>query len=127
MRCPACDAENPGDAARCAACDKRLPRRRGRRGADDEADVPPDPVAERRNGAAWFAFRVSFVGLIPGVGLVVGPLAAVLGLVARARGRGVAGFTAGAPATAAVILGVLISATQWAGAALMAYARSAPP
>jgi hypothetical protein len=118
MRCPACDAQNPNDATRCSGCGKALPARARRRSAD-EPDAPRDPEAERRNAAALRAYRICLYGLVPGLGLVLGPVGLVLGVVARVRGAKVPEFTAGSAAMAAVLLGALITATQWVGATLM--------
>lgn len=127
MRCPACDAQNPNDAASCSSCGKPLPRRQRRRAAANEPDAPRDPEAERRNAAALRAYRICLIGLVPGPGLVLGPVGAVLGAVARARGAKVPGFTAGSAATAAVLLGALITATQWVGVTLMVVGWSGRP
>jgi hypothetical protein len=118
---------NPEEAARCTACGKPLPRRPRRRGPAEEGDDPPSPEAARRNAAARRAYRLCLLGLVPGLGLVLGPVSVVLGAVARARGKDTPGFTEGPPAAAAVLFGALISATQWAGVTLMVLGRSARP
>jgi hypothetical protein len=58
-------------------------------------------------------------GLIPGAGLLLGPLALLLGVVARRRGKTDPAFTANHLATAAIILGGLLSVTTWLGLVLM--------
>ena len=125
MRCPACNAENAPDAGRCALCGGALapPRRKParRRGPAAETDSPFAP----RGGpdrAALRAYRVCLLGLIPGLGLLLGPAAVVLGALARRRGRSAPDFTGQGRATAAVALGAAIALTNWLGAALMVLA-----
>jgi hypothetical protein len=127
MRCPACEAQNPNDATQCSACGKALTRRPRRRGSGDDADAPVSPEAERRNSAAAHAYRLCLWGLVPGLGLVLGPVATVLGAMARIRGDRVPGFSGKGPATVAILLGILIAASQWAGVALMVIGWSERP
>jgi hypothetical protein len=127
MQCPACEHDNPKDATVCAGCGKALPRRPRRRGSAEDAESPADPEAERRNAAALRAYRLCILGLVPGIGLVLGPVAVILGILARTRGQGVSGFTAQGPATVAVFFGILITATQWAGVTLMVIGWGAKP
>ena len=56
---------------------------------------------------------------IPFVGLLLGPLALVLGLGALLRGRREPGFRGTSLCKAAMLLGFLLTATQWGGLALM--------
>jgi hypothetical protein len=123
MRCPSCDTEIPEGAVGCPACGKapRRPRRPRRGKLSEECEESPGPEAARRNAAARQAYLVCVLGLVPGLGLLLGPLGAALGAAARSRGRGVPGFTAGPSANAAVLLGAIITATQWAGVTLMAF------
>jgi hypothetical protein len=51
--------------------------------------------------------------------LVLGPLAMVLGAVARLRGNKVPGFTGQGPTAVTMVLGATITVTQWAGVILM--------
>jgi hypothetical protein len=119
MRCPGCNAENSKDAARCAACDRPFARRGRRRGPPEESDVPPSPYAEGLNRDAHRAYRLAMLGLVPGLGLALGPLGLVLGAIARARGREEPGFTAARLAWAAVVFGGLTGVTNWLGITLM--------
>jgi hypothetical protein len=89
-----------------------------RRAADDMVD----PLAIEVSGANWIAlraFRLSQWSLIPGVGLVLGPVAIVLGLVAGHRGRNDPEYTFQAPTRAALVLGGLVSVTNWLGLVLI--------
>jgi hypothetical protein len=119
MRCPACNVENAPDATRCSGCQKSLARRPRRRNASESADGPVDPEAERRNAAAMRAYRMCMLALIPGLGLVLGPVALAMAGIARARGKRVAGFNHLGLSMAVMILAALITATQWAGVTLV--------
>jgi hypothetical protein len=125
MRCPACNAENPPAATACAACGAALTaapaarRRRQPRGLDEPVDTPFSGRAGGPNGAALRAYRLAVLGLVPALGLLLGPLAAVLGLRARYRARSDPDFTAHSLARAAVLLGALTGVTNWVGLTLM--------
>jgi hypothetical protein len=102
--------------------------RSSRRRASTEAPGTVDGAeVDRRNAAAVRAYWLCMLGLIPGVGLVLGPVSLVLAAVARFRGSKVPGFSHEALATAIVMLAALITATQWAGAALMLFGLSGRP
>jgi hypothetical protein len=123
MRCSVCNTEAPAEATTCSQCNTALsppPRRKPRRrGGLDDADTPFSPYIEPPNRPALRAYRLSVYGLVPGAGLLLGPLAVVLALLARHRGKSDPGFTAHAPAKAALLLGSLIGITNWVGLALM--------
>jgi hypothetical protein len=120
MRCPACDAPNAPDAVQCAACNAPLQRRPARkRDRSEDPDSPFGVRAEGSNLSALRAYRLSLYGLIPVVGLVLGPTAVLLGAWAARRGRRDPTFTARGPAVAAVIIGTIDSLTNWAGVGLM--------
>jgi hypothetical protein len=119
MQCPACNAENGEEATRCAKCGGTLSRRR-RRNALDETDTPFSRYIDPANWPAVRAYRLAVLSMVPGLGLLLGPVAAVLGAVAYWRGRSNPDFTARGPAVAAVAFGALTAVTNWAGLALMA-------
>jgi hypothetical protein len=119
MRCPACNAENDREAASCAACGAALPRRPRRRGIAEESDTPFGSNVEEPNRPALRAYRLSVWGLIPLCGLVLGPVALVLGSRARARARTDPDFTAWGPVLASIVLGALVTVTNWVGVVLM--------
>ncbi len=119
MRCASCHAENPREAVKCAGCGAALSRRVKRRGVAEESDSPFGGPVEAPNRLAIWTYRVAVLGLIPGLGLAVGPAVIVGGLAALWRGRREAEFTARGPATAAILLGVVISLTNWIGLWLM--------
>jgi hypothetical protein len=85
-------------------------------------DEPYDPLAvpvEGANRTALRSYRLGIWSLIPFVGLILGPLAATLGLAARWRGRNDPEFTFHAPALAGIVLGGLVAVTNWTGVVLM--------
>jgi hypothetical protein len=114
MRCPTCKTEN-GEGARCSSCGGKLSRRVRRRAVEDAFSLNVDPV----NRPAVRTFRISVFGLIPGLGLIFGPLALVLGTRARWRARTNPDFTAAWPAWASIILGGILTVTSWVGLVLM--------
>jgi hypothetical protein len=63
---------------------------------------------------------LSIFGLIPVAGLVLGPIAVVLGFLARGYGRNDPHFTAQGPALAAIVLGAVDAATNGLGVGLIA-------
>jgi hypothetical protein len=100
--------------SRCPACGRRR-----RRGSSVLTQTPFSTVSTEHNRPALRAYRLSVFSVLPGVGLFAGPLAVVLGLRARLRGRRDPLFTARGPAVAAVVLGALTAVTNWVGFALM--------
>jgi hypothetical protein len=134
MHCPVCHTENAGEAKSCSKCGNGLqaaaPERRPARGGDkrrpnrrrslpEENDSPFSSRAEGTNRDALQAYRLSIYSLIPGVGLFLGPVAAVWARRAWQRGLLDPSFTAHHPARAALVLGTAVTLTQWLGLALM--------
>jgi hypothetical protein len=129
MRCPACQTDNPAEASRCASCGGELtnippaparPRSSGRRGLAEETDTPFGPLPPAGpNRRALIAYRIAVAALVPGLGLVLAPVALILGWWVRRRSGSDPAFTARSPARAAVVLGVILSMLQWTGLALM--------
>ncbi len=125
MDCPACHTENRVEAVTCSACGSPLradpapprssERRSGtrRRGNPDEGETAGNDT----DPAAWRAYRLSLWSLIPGVGLLLGPVAVVLGC--RAAHNLASDIASRNRAKAAVLFGALIALTQWIGLALM--------
>src|SRR5262245_47118017 len=119
MRCANCNADNPREAATCAGCGAALSRRGKRRGIAEESESPFGGPVEGPNRSAVWAYRVAVLGLVPGLGLGLGPAALVWGLAAGWRGQRDPEFTARGPAAAAALLGALTTLTNWGGLALM--------
>jgi hypothetical protein len=130
MRCAACGAENPEEAKRCAACGERAARKPRRR---DPSDEPDSPFAPRPDGAgvplALRAYRCAIYGLIPVAGLLLGPAAVVLALLAWREGRrDPAAGGNGTYIVIALVLGLVILLCNGAGLALMVIGLlGAPP
>jgi len=118
MQCPACNADNGEEATRCAKCGATLSRRRRRNGGDD-TDTPFSRYIDPANRPAVRAYRLAVLSLVPGLGLLLGPAALVLGVAARRRGAANPDFTARGPAAAAVLFGAMTAVTNWAGLVLM--------
>jgi hypothetical protein len=123
MRCPCCNADNADVATECATCKgpltapaRRKPRRRS---AGDDLDSPFARGVPGPNGVALRVYQLSVYGLMPGLGLFLGPLALVRALVVRRRYRDDPAFTAHNPVKAAIILGSLVALTNWLGLGLM--------
>jgi hypothetical protein len=90
-----------------------------RRSLTEDHETPFSDLTNKHNRAAVRAFRVSTIGLIPGLGLLFGPAAMVLGLIVRRRGRGDPGFKGANLAGAAILLGAALALTNWLGLTLM--------
>jgi hypothetical protein len=126
MKCPACHAENPGEAVRCSACGGPL-KPKADRPYDASASQPGRRSGSRRRGnadegenlnpAAWRAYRLALWSLLPGLGLFLGPAAVVLGCLALRHVSGDIGSRT--RAKVAVLLGALVTLTQWLGLVLM--------
>jgi hypothetical protein len=94
--------------------------RRGRRAVVEDSGMPfTSQWADARGAEAVRAYWCALLGLLPGVGLLLGPLAFVLALWTGLRGRRDPAFKGGALCIAAVVLGLLLTLTQWSGLALM--------
>src|SRR5262245_58198610 len=96
---------------------------RSRRRTDD-AEAALSPAAEAIRQAARRAYFLSLFALIPGPGLVLGPIAAATGLVVYRRARREPGFPGRASALAALALGSAVTVTGWAGLTLMVLSLS---
>src|SRR5207245_395004 len=115
-----CQAENEDNAPKCGQCGAMLGRRRGRRrSVAPESDSPFAAEVAAHNRPALRAYRLALLSILPGAGLIAGPIASVLGLRARLRGRRDPHFTARSPAMAAFILGTTCAVTNWVGFTLM--------
>lgn len=95
-------------------------KRPKRRGGVGESDTPFSPQAIEVHGPdAVRAFRCSVYGLIPGVGLLLGPLALLLGFWACMKHRKTPERKGVSMAKAAMWLGFFLGLTQWMGLTLM--------
>jgi hypothetical protein len=121
MRCAACQTENPDNAPACSKCGAKLATRNARRAGRGRDDTKFGSRALDKKGLGWLAYRCGVIGLIPFVGLVLGPMALVLGLIAWLRDRRGPHLLGLGPALAGMLLGGIISLANWAGLALMIY------
>jgi hypothetical protein len=121
MRCPACNAENEREATRCVSCGTALARRSSRRLRSSLFDLstpfsgPFEPV----NLPALRAYWVALLGVVPLIGLLLGPAALVMWAWARRKCRAAPQFTAHGPLLASLLLGVAVTVTNWLGVVLM--------
>jgi hypothetical protein len=131
MLCPACKADNPDQATSCGSCgvalasSKKGSRGRGSRpghALPEGADTPWGKLGEGPDRPARLAYHLAVVGLVPGLGLLLGPTALALGAYAHVRGRADAAFTAEAFSRTAIGLGLAEALTNWAGLVLMVLA-----
>lgn len=128
MNCPACHAENASDAAVCTACGRSLrngadrpARRSSSRRRNNNNAAAEAAAVDSNNPAAWRAYRVALWSIVPGLGLFLGPVAAVLGCRAvRSAGDD---FSASNRARAAIVFGIASALTQWLGVTLIFYSR----
>jgi hypothetical protein len=74
---------------------------------------------DARGRAAVRAYLVSLYAMIPFVGLLLGPIAFLLGLGALVRGRRDSDFKGTSLCKTAMLIGFLLTVTQWGGLALM--------
>jgi ribosomal protein L40E len=127
MRCLSCDTENPDDAKQCSKCGKSIARRPRRRSSAEEIEATLTPEGERCNAAALRAYHVCLFGLVPGLGLLLGPVSFLMGVLASLRGRRTPGFSGRGMTAATLLLSAVITATQWIGVALMLTGWRAAP
>jgi hypothetical protein len=76
-------------------------------------------TAKQTNPRALTAYRYAVVGIVPVVGLLLGPLAILLGILSWWEGGAKGQSKNGGFAAAAVILGVVEMLTNGVGLALM--------
>src|SRR5579871_1396386 len=93
------------------------PRRR--RNVTGEGDVFGD-FTPWKNPIAVYAYRCSLAGLTPGLGVVLGPVAAGMGWAALSRYRRAPAISGRSNAVAGMTLGVLEFLTNAAGLACLA-------
>jgi hypothetical protein len=123
VRCPSCQTDNADDARQCASCGGKIARRPRRRPADpDDAEGRGSTLG---NELAEAAFRCAVYGLIPGLGLVLGPVAVVLSLLAYRKEKAGPPRKGKSPALGVLTLGAAVLVTNWVGILLMIYGLTA--
>jgi hypothetical protein len=80
----------------------------------DDSDTPFSPLGTGPDWLARLAFRLTVIGLLPGVGLVLGPIALFLIAITWRRQSDPA-FRATAPIRAALFLGIVITVANAVG------------
>jgi hypothetical protein len=124
MRCPACGADHPAEAKRCPACGERTNRKSRRREPVEEIETPFGPRTDSRQAGALRAYRCGVFSLIPLAGLVLGPAAIVLAVMAWREGRRDPAAKGNGYVVAALALGLATLLCNAAGLALMAMGLS---
>jgi hypothetical protein len=122
MRCPACQAEIPDDASQCPVCstvlgasaNRRKPRRRAEGLADAEAlrSAAYDLQVKR-------VVLLCLVAIVPGLGLLLGPVTALLITLLILRARKDPAFTALRGARVTLVVALVVTACNWVGLWLM--------
>src|SRR5262245_7378432 len=95
--------------------EKAPSKRVKRRAVPPESDTPFSEKAEGAYRAVRCAYRTALYALVPGIGLVLGPVAVLLGLRARHMARQESHFRAWSVISATLMLGLAITVTNWAG------------
>lgn len=78
-------------------------------------EAPPLAWMDSPNRMAVVAYRIGLLSMVPLAGLMLGPAALALGLLARYRERHNPSVQGAAQSAAAIILGALTMLTNWAG------------
>ncbi len=120
MDCPVCHTENAVEAVTCSTCGRSLNSSRRRPSSRRRnAEISEIAAVDSANPAAWRAYRVALWSMIPGVGLLLGIIAIILGCLAvRDAGDD---LSARNRAHAAILFGSLVTLTQWSGVLLILY------
>jgi len=94
-------------------------RKRRKRDPNGGWNVPYLEHASIHAPGAARAYSWSIYSMVPVLGLLIGPLSILLGWLALCRGRRVPEFRGRALCMAAMIIGALVTLTQWGGVWLM--------
>jgi uncharacterized Tic20 family protein len=82
-------------------------------------DTPFAPYVAGANREAQRAYMLCLLGLVPLLGLVIGPLCVFWALRIQRKTRDDADFTFHGPIRATVVLGLLCGLTNWVGLGLI--------
>ena len=122
MRCSACQAEIPDDSSQCPICEgiqskapsPRRPRRRS------ESDIEEDLArAAAYNHQVKRVVLLALLAILPGLGLILGPVVIVLISLVLRRGKGDSMFTAARGARVTLVVAILTTAFNWIGLGLI--------
>ena len=109
MFCPSCGALNDDARAACVMCDAALTPVPG---AEEEVGVVGRMIPTA-NPAALTAYYAGIFSLVPFLGLLLGPLALVLGVKGLKAAPAVPGQVGRVHARIGLILGILTSLANW--------------
>jgi hypothetical protein len=127
MRCAACGADHPAEAKRCPACGERTNRKPRRREPVEEIDSPFGRRTDSRQATALRAYRCAVFSLIPLAGLLLGPAAVVLAVIAWREGLRDPAAKANGYVVAALLLGLAALLCNAAGVVLMVMGLTGGP
>ena len=123
MRCSACQAEIPDDSTQCPNCEgiqsKAPTSRKTRRRSVTVTDADLARTADYNRQVKRIVL-VTLVAIIPGLGLVLGPVVMILIALVLRRGKGDAAFTAARGARVTLIIAAITTACNWIGLGLIA-------
>jgi hypothetical protein len=132
MLCPVCQADNKEEDTSCTLCgtkmrtageqngqQKRNSSQSIRRSRRKDAPGQVSEETEARNLLALRAYRISLFALIPGLALVLGPTAFVLGCLARQKCLRDPDFTLWGPLRASIAFGAAATVFNLVGFTLM--------
>ena len=123
MRCSACQAEIPDDSTQCPICEgiqsKAPTSRKARRRSESATEEDLARTADYNRQVKRIVL-VTLVAIIPGFGLVLGPVVVVLIALVLHRGKGDPSFTAAKGARVTLVIAALTTACNWIGLGLIA-------
>jgi hypothetical protein len=114
MRCQRCGADNPNPANECPSCGTRP-------GSSRRRDGSSYPDAWTGDTPDQAAFRCAAWGILPLAGLVLGPLSLLRVLAAWRRQPSELSEHAPRLLVVTFVLGLIVSACNWAGVVLMVH------
>ena len=123
MRCSACQAEIPDDSTQCPICEgiqsKAPTPRKARRRSVGATEVDLERTAAYNRQVKRIVL-LTLVAIIPGFGLVLGPIVVVLIALVLRRGKGDPTFTAARGARVTLVIAAVTTACNWIGLGLIA-------
>ncbi|MFN4258834.1 MAG: hypothetical protein ACK4RK_06020 [Gemmataceae bacterium] len=122
MRCAACATDNIAEASQCARCGAKLARRARRRLSVEESDrLLTSFLIPHGNHPARRSYYCGIIGMIPVLGLVLGPAAILFGLLGVRQAQADPQQGGLAHAIAGTVLGAAELLTNAAGLALICW------
>jgi len=115
MPCPSCGDEQAADLQSCPKCSEKSERRARRPAQAPPREVPLGPKLPLKNPRALSAFRCGVYGLIPFVGLLLGPLAVLFGILGLRHVKSNPADKGASHAIAGIVLGAMELVANWLG------------